>query len=286
MRFAIPCVVRLLPLAALLSALALVALPAASAEEEPAEEYRIIDVAADFLAYHEAAKDLDGKTRRARWDEMLEARHPAIFENLIYRKKEGQAREVYKADCIRRFWEEVAPRMDHVARVHRGKVVDIDGRNVMALGLETFREEGAQIEITIAHELLHLHHFRFFSPKGALYRTLWTEGLATYASAVLVPGHRMSTVLGFPGEKVDRCGELLPALAADLRKHMGERDERLSRIYFGAEPNDTRVPPEAGYYVGLMIVKRLAEETPLGELLRWEKDRVFRVLSEELRRLE
>jgi hypothetical protein len=284
---------------------------------EPEREYRIENLLGDFVAYHDRGREADEEWRRSLWDSMLEERHPAVLTHLLYRKKEGEEREAYKRDCLRRFWEEVAPRMGEIAklgegietRVHRtvrefnkhfpdfeprtdfcltislrfrGKVVDVDGRIVLALGLENLPREGPQLEITLAHELFHLHHFRTFSPKGGLYRALWTEGLATYASAVVVPAQRMSTVLGFPGSEVDRCGELLPKLAAELSAHLGERNHRLFRIDFGAERNDTEVPPGAGYYVGLLIVSKLAQSYSLAEMASWDKDRPFRVLSREL----
>ncbi len=163
------------------------------------------------------------------------------------------------------------------------------GRDVLALGLEFFRDSGAdadrQIRITLAHELFHLYHFQFFSASGGLYRPLWAEGLATYASAVVVPGHKRSAYLGFPGRKMNRCHELLPLLAADLKKNMGQNDRRIERLYFGAEDNGTKVPPEAGYYVGLLIIERLAQKYSLAELARMDKNLVFRLLAEELDRL-
>ena len=160
------------------------------------------------------------------------------------------------------------------------------GKNVFGIGLDHLdpaRPE--QIEITIAHELFHLYHFQTFRASGGLYRTLWAEGLAVYASAVVVPGHRDSAYLGFDAAKMNRCAELLPALARELKANLSENDPRLHRIYFGAEDNDTRVPPEAGYYVGLQIVKHLATQHAMAKLARMEANAVLRLLGTELDRL-
>jgi hypothetical protein len=92
--------------------------------------------------------------------------------------------------------------------------------------------------------------------------------------------------LGFSVDKMNLCHDLLPQLAADLRKHMGENDHRLQRLYFGAEPNDTQVPPEAGYYVGLLITENLARNIPLDDMARMPAKQVFGLLEEELTRLE
>jgi hypothetical protein len=256
---------------------------------------------------------------------MVEAKNRVFFDDAVYRRKTGVARERYKAYCIRTFWQEIAPEMDFFTDLNRdlgqtldrevrefqkhlpdfrpstdfyvtfsfsfrGKAVGVGSRDVLALGLEYFKDSGSmaerQIRITLAHELFHLYHFQFFSASGGLYRPLWAEGLATYASAIVVPGLKRSTYLGFPIQKMNQCHGLLPQLAADLKKNMGRNDHRLERIYFGAEDNDTKVPPEAGYYVGLLIIERLAQKHDLAALARMDKDRVFRLVAAELDRLE
>ena len=284
--------------------------------------YRIVNVVDDFVAYYEAARQGDAARQAALWDSMLEAKHQAFFDDALYRRKRGAERERYKDYCRETFWQEIAPRMDYYRKLNqglaqtadqvvretqkhlsdfrpatdfyltfsfsfRGKAVGVGGRDVLALGLEYFHgaEAERQIRITLAHELFHLYHFQFFSASGGLYRSLWTEGLATYASAVVVPGFNRSVYLGFPGPKMDRCHELLPLLAADLKKNMGQSDRRLERLYFGAEDNDTKVPPESGYYVGLLIVERLAKEYGLAKMARLDKDTVYRLLATELDRL-
>jgi uncharacterized protein YjaZ len=218
-----------------------------------------------------------------------------------------------------RFWREVAPRCDELVKLaeraqrripqvlaefkrhlpgfrpatdfyltisfsFQGKVLDVGGRRVLALGLESFKSD-LQLSITVAHELFHLFHFETFSAKGGLYRSLWAEGLAVYASAVVVPGYRRSAYLGFDVKKMNRCHELLPRLAADLRRHLGDSRHGRKRLYFGAEDNDTWIPPEAGYYVGLLIAEAVAKRVPLARLARLDKDQVYRLLDAELRKL-
>jgi hypothetical protein len=313
---------RILTFTAVLASL-LIATARAIAEEAGAvaPAFRIVDVVPDFIAYHRACTESDEAARDERWTAMLEAKHPQFFADAIYRRKQGEDRAAYRRDCIRRFWEEITPRIEEIAKRNegvvavaegvirdfrkalpdsraatdiyitisfsfRGKAVTVGDHDVIALGLEYFTEPGdLQLRITLAHELFHFHHVQTFDAGGGLYRTLWAEGLATYASAVLVPGQNRSTCLGFPVEKMNRCHELLPLLAADLRKHLGENDHRLKRIYFGAEANDTQVPPEAGYYVGLLIVERVAKGTDLCALAKLEAKEVLALLARELDRL-
>ena len=300
----------------------LLATPAAAAQNAKPPKFKIVNVVDDFLAYHKQCATADLATRSAQWDQLLEARHKDFFLHVIYRKKQGKDRLRYKRECIRSFWAHIAPRMKQIAKLNagiealitklvvrfgkrfgdfkadtdfyvtisfsfNGKVVDIDKKNVFALGLEGFKSNNPllQAEITIAHELFHLYHFQYFSTHGGLYRTLWAEGLAVYASALLVPGHRYSTYLAFPPKKVDRCGALLGKLAAELRKHMNGKDPRIERAYFGAESNDTWVPPEAGYYVGLVIVQSLAKKADLDKLAKLTAEHVHRLVRFELTRL-
>ncbi len=289
---------------------------AASAREEGT--YRIVNVVDDFTAYYRDCQGRDPGCRTAAWERLLESRHPQFFQDAVYRGKTGSEREQYKQGCIRTFWDQIAPRIAEIGELNagiettvhevvkgfrqhlpdfeprtdfyitlsfsfRGKVVPVAGRDVLAIGLEAFEpSDVGQLNITLAHELFHLYHFRDFSPGGGLYRMLWAEGLATYASAVVVPGYRRSAYLGFPADKMNRCHELLPLLAADFKRNMGQNDHRLKRIYFGAEPNDTQVPPEAGYYLGLLIVENLAREIPLARLAGTPADQVFGLLQREL----
>ncbi|MGD8290316.1 MAG: DUF2268 domain-containing putative Zn-dependent protease [Desulfobacterales bacterium] len=286
------------------------------------DSYRVINVVNDFQAYYQKCSKMGWPDRLDHWDTMLEVKYPRFFKDAIYRGKNGIERDRYKQNCIRLFWDEVAPRMVEISHLNRnlekkinlmvtefrkqlpdfvpatdfyitisfsfkGKALPFDNRNIIAIGLETFNlGDEQQIYITLAHEMFHLYHFSFFQPGGGLYRLLWAEGLATYASAVVVPGHRRSFYLGFPVEKMNRCYELLPLLAEDLKKNLGRNDHRLKRIYFGAEPNETSVPPEAGYYVGLLILEKLAAQTPLDQLAKMPADKVMPLLAKELAILE
>ena len=93
------------------------------------------------------------------------------------------------------------------------------------------------------------------------------------------------TCLGFPPDKMRRCADLLPAMARELGKNLYSTDKTLKRVYFGAEPNDTPVPPEAGYYVGYLVVESLARTTALRDLARLRASQVGPLIERELSRL-
>ena len=108
------------------------------------------------------------------------------------------------------------------------------------------------------------------------------EGLAAYTSAVLVPNTKLTEILGFDGATIDALASLLPRLAADVLARLDSPDPALKRAYLGMEPNDSWVPPGAGYYVGLMLVMRLAETHDLASMMRWDAERVRRTMLEVL----
>jgi uncharacterized protein YjaZ len=291
-------------------------------ETKPADtKLHILNIADDFIAYHKKCLGADAKTRAMQWDAMLESKHQDFFDHAIYRKKKGEDRENFKKARMEEFWNDIAPKMRKIETLNKsaaveiesvltefkkqfpdfdpvrdyyitiafsfkGKVVDVAGRDVFAIGLESFGDDLLQFRITVAHEFFHLFHFQFFSTSGALYRKVWAEGMATYASAIIVPGYKESRYLNFSAEKMNRCHDLLPKMAKELRENMGGNNEKLERTYLGAEDNDARIPPEAGYYVGLRIVASLAPKTPVAELAKLKSDRVYSLVEAELKKLE
>jgi uncharacterized protein YjaZ len=281
----------------------------------------IVNVADDFIAYYKKCFGADAETRAVQWDIMLESKHQEFFSHVLYRKKEGEDRESFKKARITEFWNDIAPKIGKIAKLNsnaeseiknvltefkkqfpgfdpgrdyyitiafsfKGKVVDVAGKNIFAIGLESFGDDFLQFKITIAHELFHLYHFQYFSASGALYRKVWAEGMAAYASAVIVPGYKESRYLNFSIEKMNQCYDLLPKIAKELRENMGEKNEKLERIYLGAEDNAARIPPEAGYYVGLQIVSSLAKRTPIVELAKLKSEKVYSLVEAELEKLE
>ncbi|MCU0727181.1 MAG: hypothetical protein MUE73_15570 [Planctomycetes bacterium] len=305
-------------LLALLLALPALA-PAAPAEPSPeAIKPEITNLLDDFVAYEAAAREAPPEARDAKWDEMLAAKHPVFFADAIYRRLEGEERAKHRRYCIDTFWKDVAARLpamrDHyrhvaafvTARVgafarqfpdlaaappiyltisfsFRGKQLTVGDREVIGLGLEYFPTDGfTQFNLTLDHEVFHYYHLKYFDGGRGLYRALWQEGMATYVSGLLNPGKRMTEVLGFTPEKVTKCAGMLPAMATELRDNLTSTDHALRRAYFGAEDNDRGIPPEAGYYVGLLLVAALSESRDITELARLSPEQVLALLPSAL----
>lgn len=260
---------------------------------------------------------MDSAARTALWDAWLETPNQGFFDAAIYRGLSGAEREAQKAAVIEAFWSEVAPAKDALAaadatavtRVQQGrtdfsarfpafapgcdyyvtvgfsfagKAVDMDGGRVFALGLESFSADGPELDITIAHEQLHLLHFESFSPQGGLYRGVWTEGMAVYASGLVVPGHKFSQYLGFPVDRMNAIYDLFDELKTDIRENLSSTDQELKRAYLGVEPNATWIPPGSGYYIGYFLVSKLADQHGYDTLLGWDADTVYGAMNETL----
>ena len=278
---------------------------------------RIVNMVDDFLAYHDAAKDRPD-SRAALWDARLEAKYRDFFDQIIYRNFKDAQRAEQKAYCLKSFWTDVAPKVDDLRTANAdaekrllalrerfkkafdgfdpqsdfyltvsfsfmGKVVDLNGKPTLAVSLDRFKTDDVEFDITAMHEMFHLHHTKAFSASGAVYRTLWEEGMATCVAAQLVPGQRDRIYLHFPIPKMNECDRLQAALSADLLAHLTDPDPVFRRRYFGAEENPTQVPPEAGYYVGYRLIERLSKDRSLKALAALTPDQARAALGPPLK---
>lgn len=309
----------LLPVAALALALATPASPAdrpvpAVVVALP-NGHHVYNLLPAFIAYGQQGRDLGPAKRAALWDRMLTKRWPAYFSQVIYRGLTGQRRARFKAAIIKQFWNQVAPRLEGLkamnqtavqrllAGVHRfhrafpnfrpncdfyltvsfsfhGKVADLNGAKVLSLGLENFDPHRPELDIIIAHELFHIHHFATFSAAGGLYRGVWAEGLATYASAVLVPGHRLSRYLGFSPRRMNQIHDNYQRIVEFIRRNLDNPDHAVKRACLGMEDNRLGVPPGCGYYIGFDVVQALIKRGErLADMARWPPATVRRNMA-------
>lgn len=156
-----------------------------------------------------------------------------------------------------------------------GRVVD--GRPALVLGVDSIASEFStnvlQLHIFLDHEIFHRYHSQvsgFSDDNGQqeiLWRGLWAEGLATYASLVLNPTATMQDALMLPDDLVRRASPIRAQLAQRLAVQMNLADARVFNLYFSYHPSDVDgVPPRSGYYIGAMAAQRFAQQSSLQEL--------------------
>jgi hypothetical protein len=284
--------------------------------------YKIYNVTNDFIAYAEQAAGDDAAGRKTKWDQMLEGKYPNFFNEVLYRNLAGQDRENYKTQIIDQFWNDVVPNLETLKEVNatavqklldgrtefkkiftnfdpqtdyyltvafsfHGKAAEVAGKNILALGLENYEPNSPELDITIAHEQFHLYHFKTFDASGGLYRGVWTEGMAVYASAMVVPGYHLTDYTGFTGQQIDSMYDLFGDLAADIRNNLSSTDQTLKRAYLGVEANNTWIPPGSGYYIGFYLVEDLVGNgNSVADMAGWDANTVYSTMYNTLANLQ
>jgi hypothetical protein len=176
-----------------------------------------------------------------------------------------------------------------------GRVVD--GRPALVLGVGALQAEQKSIslEVLINHELFHRYHFEAggFSDdpadRQAIWRALWAEGLATYASKVLTPGATTGEALMLPKDLEARAAPLTPQIAATLLGAADRIDPDVFRTYFtsgNVEVARRGLPWRSGYYIGYLVAERLAHRFSLAQLAHLRGEEAHRLVLETLRQLE
>ena len=175
-----------------------------------------------------------------------------------------------------------------------GRVVD--GRPALVIGVGALQTESKSISlrVLINHELFHRYHYEVggFSDdpadRQAIWRALWAEGLATYASKALTPGASTGEALMLPKDLEARAAPLRGRIAATLLAASDRIDPDVFRTYFtSGNPDVTRqgLPWRSGYYIGYLVAERLAHRFSLAQLAHLRGEEAHRLVLETLRRL-
>ena len=136
------------------------------------------------------------------------------------------------------------------------------------------------------HELFHLMHARSFDDCGALWCTLWTEGLATYVSHRLNPTATDAQLLLTEPVPLraavdkDRTAALCPILA-----RLDSKAEDDIRPLFMGRAASAQLPPRAGYFVGYLVAEEIGRARSLKTLATMPAAQLRPLIEASLRRL-
>jgi Predicted Zn-dependent protease (DUF2268) len=138
-------------------------------------------------------------------------------------------------------------------------------------GLARFHGTDAPLGVILSHELFHLYHFQVSPlPRNPddlpLYRLLWQEGLAVYASQQLNPGASLGDVLLDP-RLATQGPASIPTEAKRLLTCLDSREDIVA-AHFLAKSENGEVPGRIGYLIGYDVVARLAKNRSIGSLAR------------------
>jgi len=146
------------------------------------------------------------------------------------------------------------------------------------------------VKVLIDHEAFHIYHsqathgaFGSFSvgiPKT--YQSLWSEGLATYASWQMNPTASLDDALLVPGIP-EQATPRLAALAEALLKHIDDADPKFFETYFTGGAHPPLAPPRSGYYVGVLIARNLALNYSLQSMAELDDAHVRELVAQQLK---
>lgn len=166
--------------------------------------------------------------------------------------------------------------MDGGTRILDGKLYLIFGADVMA-SAHDFADE----QPFLHHELFHAYHQQYFAECQQVWCNVWVEGLAVYAAKQLNPQASDSQLLLTQPEairpQVDlHFRESVCAVAARLDSTQAEDLEAL----FSFRRLNERVPPRAGYYIGMLVAQQAAERHSLAELAHLDAAAARRIVQQ------
>jgi uncharacterized protein YjaZ len=142
------------------------------------------------------------------------------------------------------------------------------------------------------HELFHVYEPHREVPlpvaEGShpLFLSLWEEGLATYVSKVLNPQAPQKEIFGLPEDMPQRAQTMLPRLAQEIREKLDSESRDDYRDFFLGNTPRKDIPPRSGYYIGYLVVEKLARGRSVQELARLGGPQLRTLIEQALRELE
>jgi hypothetical protein len=157
-----------------------------------------------------------------------------------------------------------------------------DGSLVLAFAVDSLALEHANLDILVPHELFHVYHAMHAGirndgvmPGVTLAVPLFEEGLATYVSGQLSPGHSDGQLL-LQDDLGDISPSRLPAIArrflADARSKAVDREHpEIFKRWFNAAatPYQADLPNRSGYWLGLQVIRHLRQTYTLTQIADW-----------------
>jgi hypothetical protein len=226
------------------------------------------------------------QARRQIWLRARFARYPALAANIPSEVQALQQAIATQVPRFRKLFPDadahppvtilLAPNFDAKSGVLR------DGTPVLAFAADSLLMEHARLDIVVPHELFHLYHAQHAGirndgvmPDAELTLPLFEEGLATYVSGELAPGHTDGELL-----LQDDLGAIPLATLPDIARRFladahakaidARHPEAFARwFHAAARPYQQGLPNRTGYWLGLQLIRHLRHNHSLAEIASW-----------------
>jgi hypothetical protein len=260
-------------------------------------------IATSFTAFWSAAEGKPFLQQEAAWNHDIEAPRREIYDAVVWEKQHdpywqarrqlwlrarfaryptlaagipAEVRAFPDADAHPPVTILLAPNFDAKSGVLG------NGKPVLAFAADSLLLEHANLGIVVPHELFHLYHAQHAGirndgvmPDAPLTLPLFEEGLATYVSGELSPGHTDGELL-----LEDELGTLpasrLPEIArrflADAHsKAIDFEHPEIFKRWFNAAPKPYQqgLPNRSGYWLGLQLIRYLRRTHTLAQIAAW-----------------
>lgn len=291
-------------LATTLTAIVLASCQTAPPAPEPAAApfYNLIDLTDEYTAFYERTQGMETAARVAAFKTEMNTYFPGFYDNarvaemissegyddLIARSFEEfpEQRAGYEA-AARNFVSMIEPArtsfletfpdaqpVGDIYLIHSVGEMDggsrtINGQTVIVFGADAMAryQTSPNKRPFFHHELFHFYHDDYFERCDALWCSLWSEGLATYASSVMNPGAD-DAALGLTVPRPIRAevdSNRHNAFCMVQARFNSEDPADYASLFFGRQ-NLEGLPPRAGYYVGMLVAEEAARTHSLVEL--------------------
>jgi hypothetical protein len=157
-----------------------------------------------------------------------------------------------------------------------------NGKPVLAFAVDSLLMENAQLDIVVPHELFHLYHAQHAGirndgvmPNAPLTLPLFEEGLATYVSGELSPGHTDGELLlenELGAIPLSRLPDIAKRFLVDAHsKAIDAEHPEIFKRWFNAAPRPYQqgLPNRSGYWLGLQLVRYLRRTHSLAQIAAW-----------------
>ena len=299
--------------------------------------YRVVTFMPDFYAFWDKAKDLPIEKKIELWDSLYESKHSDFYREAIFGGGFEESIRISKEQMLKEFLgnlsdedigamkakeQELKNSIPLVARkvdeafssreegtvhyiipslnVTSGAGAPYKGDLIIFYGIEfmTRYEDPEYIQEMIAHQILHVIHYRKIAPilwkkygtngnlnvlldrEGPLF-FIFREGLAISFAEKLFPGGDRPGIIEKNFPLFERnFQDYTKKFLQDLRNFTPE----IYQNYFSAIQSNSD-PPGFGFYLGYRIVKSLLNEFSLEQLLEWSPERAVQAVWDETKKI-